>query len=100
MSKALDLDAVEGQVVSGHCQRAGGHGAPPDLSLRSLPPLAPPRSRGKWNQPSGAQSLFHFLFSAEIKVSVEQVSETAGFGVGALEYGYEPLSNPGQLGAA
>lgn len=45
VSEALDLDTVEGQVVSGHCQRAGGHGAPPDLSLSAPEAPAPPGGR-------------------------------------------------------
>lgn len=65
VSEALDLDTVEGQVVSGHCQRAGGHGAPPDLSLSAPEAPAPPGGReevlSESALKSGSLCLFHFL---------------------------------------
>lgn len=38
-----NLDSAWGQVVSGHCQRAGGPWSPPSVGL-----LAPPRRKLKW----------------------------------------------------
>ena len=68
VSEALDLDTVEGQVVSVHCQRAGGHGAPPDLSLSAPEAPGPSRRKGGREEAlsesalkSGSLCLFHFL---------------------------------------